>query len=176
MCFSLFQKGHFLKILKPLPIKKESANSSGSTYVTPSETQSNDQFSIQSHSGCNTNWWLTGQHSWSYSYWWFYTSANFSAKSWTNWGNSSGPCEEPLYVNELFVMVRGVPAPTFGYQTNVGYNTNYVETSYPVSGYFIGAPCGACSSHRAKHNGVTWWAGPLRSGSCSPNQYPADCW
>ncbi len=144
------------------------ATSSGSTGVdvgSPPDQQG--QFGIES-SSC-TWWWLSGQHSWSWSgIPYLYISWSGYGKSWTEYGTSTGPCSGvPLTVDILYVGV------TLYYRyewenflriftsfDNTAYNTSFADKS--GSGW-CGGPgcptiCGGSSYHEAHKNGVRWHA------------------
>ena len=122
------------------------------------------QFGVES-SSC-TWWWLTGQHSWSWSgIPYLYISWNSYGKTWTEYGTSTGPCSGvPLIVDRIYVRVVEYPrGSAYADYDNTAYNTNFVDRGN--SGWCAGCPnlCGVWSYHEATKSGITWSA-QARSG------------
>ncbi|MBI4680142.1 MAG: hypothetical protein HY753_02730 [Nitrospirae bacterium] len=105
-----------------------------------------------------TWWWLYGQNRWKWSgVPGFYVSYESYAKSWTEYGTSTGGCGIPLTVDRLYVSVREFPLEwPYTFYENTAYNTNFVDKGN--SGWCANCTnlCGVKSGHSATKNGITW--------------------
>lgn len=112
---------------------------------------------------CYSNWWVSGSHSWKSTTYFLYGKTTLTARSWTRYGTSTGPCEIPLVVDEIRVvgntLSRGNRFAPVARVDATAFNTDSVEQSNTGRLYSTGntiKACGARVDHIAKKSGVTW--------------------
>tara|TARA_R110002072_G_scaffold298269_2_gene471961 strand:+ start:8767 stop:9363 length:597 start_codon:yes stop_codon:yes gene_type:complete len=134
-------------------------------------------YSPSAISDCSTNWWVSGNHNWSWKGYYLYLKVKLSATTWTRYGSSTGPCEIPLTVDKLETTGRTLRDSSFAVgQVNINntvYNTNIASPSGDDKVYGFGltkGPCGARIEHRATKNGISW-STSTQSGCHGPGTY-----